>query len=105
MVRPIQARQVYATYGRWFVLERPDRAAHNWRPTELSGAVLTPKVLESVRRQLGVPDVLDVLVAAYRGPCWPAFARPRARVLRSEQEFGDLALYRRGRTGRSCCAF
>jgi len=54
MVRPIHAGQVYAAHGRWFVLER---AAHNWRPTELSGGqiavgaftVLAPEVLEPIR--------------------------------------------------------
>jgi hypothetical protein len=47
MVRPIHAGQVYAAHGRWFVLERRDRAAHNnWRPIQLSGTVLTPEVLE-----------------------------------------------------------
>ena len=57
MVRPIHVDQVYAEHGRWFVLERRDRAAHNWRPTELSGGqiavgaftVLAPEVLEPIR--------------------------------------------------------
>ena len=37
-------------YGRWFVLECRDRAAHNWRPTQLSGAVLTPGSLRAAGR-------------------------------------------------------